>query len=89
MATKRKPQDAFSFREDAPERVVFEELEDGGWEGICERIGRQFADTSDALSQAMTLGDHHDWPRQAANRLHVSSDYLWQALCAAYAKIGL
>ena len=73
--------------EDAPERVVFEYLSDHEWEGICERIGRQFADTSDALNQAMTLGDHHDWPRQAANGLRLSSDHLWQALCAAYANM--
>lgn len=71
--------------EDAPERVVFEFLSERGWEGICERIGREFSDTSDALNQAMTLGDHHDWPRQAANELRLSSDHLWQALCAAYA----
>ena len=71
--------------EDAPERVVFECLREQGWLGICERIGREFADTSDALNQAMTLGDHHDWPKQAANRLHLAGNHLWQALCAAYA----
>ena len=73
--------------EDAPERVVFEFLEEQGWTGIAERIGREFADTSDALNRAMALGDHHDWPRQAANELHLGSDHLWQALCAMYAQM--
>lgn len=71
--------------EDAPERVVFEFLEQCGWEGISVRIGRSFSDTSDALNRSMTLGDHHDWPKEAANNLSIGSDHLWQALCATYA----
>ena len=50
-----------------------------------ERVGRGYADTTDALDQCMTLPDHHSWPKDAANKLRLSSDHLWQALCAAYA----
>lgn len=74
--------------EDAPERVVFERLADIGWGNVAERIGRAFADTLDALSQSMTLSDHHDWPREAANRLKLSSQHLWQAMCATYANVA-
>ena len=72
--------------QDAPERVVFEFLEQHGWVGVCERIGRDYSDTSDALKQAMAISDHHKWTRQAANELRLSSDQLWQAMCGAYAK---
>ena len=72
--------------QDAPERVVFEFLRQSGWKGVCERIGRDFANTCDALNRTMTLTDHHDWARRAASELSLGSDHLWQAMCAAYAK---
>ena len=71
--------------DDAPERVVFGVLKQCGWDGIDVRIGRGFSDTSDALNHSMSLGDHHDWPKDAANNLSIGSDQLWQALCATYA----
>ncbi|MCY4484281.1 MAG: AAA family ATPase [Spirochaetaceae bacterium] len=69
---------------DAPERVVLGLLKKIEWEGIAERIGRDFADTYDALGRATSLADHHEWLREAANWLRLGSDHLWQALCAEY-----
>ena len=34
----------------------------------------------------MTLADHHDWVRVAANQLMCGGDTLWQAMCAEWAK---
>jgi predicted ATPase len=72
--------------EDAPERVVFEALQALNWKGLSERTGRGFADVADACSRAMANTDHHDWVTQAANQLILSSDTLWQAMCAEWAE---
>lgn len=70
---------------DAPERVVFGDLQEAGWLGIPARTGRDYAEVADACSQAMTLTDHHDWIRTAASRLVLTGDSLWQAMCAEWA----
>jgi hypothetical protein len=33
----------------------------------------------------MTLSDHHEWTRVAANRLKCGGETLWQAMCAEWA----
>jgi len=71
--------------EDAPERVVFEPLRDRQWRGLSERIGRPYPDVVDACNRAMTLTNSHDWVREAARRLFLGSDNLWQAMCAEWA----
>lgn len=70
---------------DAPERVVFESLKDDGWQGISARVGRSHSDVADACTKAMTADDHHEWIRQAADKLTLSGDMLWQALCSVWA----
>jgi predicted ATPase len=71
--------------DDAPERVVFESLRAIEWKGISERVGRQFVNVADACGRAMTTNDHHDWINEAANRLILRGDTLWQAMCAEWA----
>jgi predicted ATPase len=70
---------------DAPERVVFEDLSTRRWGNLWTRIGRDVALVSDACANAMTLGDHHDWVRVAANQLLCGGEVLWQAMCAEWA----
>jgi predicted ATPase len=70
---------------DAPERVVFCALSARGWPSIATRIGRSHSEVVDALNQAMAGEDHHNWPSEAANRLVLGSDILWQAMCAVWA----
>lgn len=70
---------------DAPERVVFEALAASGWGGISARTGRGFADVADSCVRAMTTNDHHEWVGLAADRLLLSGDSLWQAMCAEWA----
>jgi predicted ATPase len=71
---------------DAPERVVFKKLKEDGWVNLWTRIARDVSVVADACNSAMTLGDHHDWVRVAANRLMCGGDTLWQAMCAEWAK---
>lgn len=71
---------------DAPERVVFNGLRTARWGDLWVRIARDISTVDDACTAAMTLGDHHDWVRFAANRLLCGGDTLWQAMCAEWAK---
>lgn len=75
--------------EDAPERVVFEKLKRERWRHIWTRIGRDIALVSDACERAMTLADHHEWVRSAANQLMCGGDVLWQAMCCEWAEVTL
>jgi hypothetical protein len=75
--------------EDAPERVVFEGLKKTNWHGISERTGRSPSDVIDACDAAMTLANHHDWVKYAADRLVVGGSVLWQAMCAEWSKCCL
>lgn len=70
---------------EAPERVVFRDLEKKNWANLSARLNRGFADVADACKQAVTYNDHHDWVRHAANKLLVSGAVLWQAMCSEWA----
>jgi hypothetical protein len=72
--------------EDAPERVVFEALQQAGWPDVAERIGRGPAETIDALNAAMSMSNHHEWVKFSADRLTLGGEILWQALASAWAK---
>lgn len=71
--------------DDAPERVVFEHLQENNWPEVSQRVGRGASETIDALNRAMSIGDHHDWIKDASDRLILGTDILWQALCASWA----
>jgi predicted ATPase len=71
---------------EAPEVVVFTALDAVNWGNIATRLNRGFADVADACKHAMTYGDHHEWVRLAANRLLLTSDVLWQAMCSDWAQ---
>jgi predicted ATPase len=71
---------------DSPERVIFNVLRAKAWGDVWSRIGRDTSAVDDALISAMTLPDHHDWIRYAANQLRCSGTTLWQAMCAEWAK---
>jgi len=71
--------------DDAPERVVFEDLRTEHWRNLWTRIGRDVASVTDACERAMTLADHHEWVRYAANQLMCGGDALWQAMASEWA----
>lgn len=75
--------------EDAPERVVFDELREQNWAKLADRINRPFADMADACQMAMTLGNHHEWVRSAATKLTMSGNVLWHMMCAEWAGTSL
>jgi predicted ATPase len=72
--------------EDAPERVIFSALQDAGWAGVAERVGRSHSQLVDACSRAMTADNEHEWVRLAADDLTLGGQNLWQAMCAVWAR---
>lgn len=75
--------------DDAPERVVFEDLKQRSWVKLSDRLGRDHASVADAFSQAMLLGNHHDWVNHAASPLMLGGDIVWQAMCAVWVEAAL
>ena len=71
---------------DAPERVVFNCLKRAKWGDVWSRVARDVDAVNDACTNAMTLADHHEWPRIAAKELMCRSDTLWHAMCVEWAK---
>jgi len=70
--------------DDAPERVVFNDLRDRNWENVWVRIGRNTATVTDECQRAMTLENHHEWVNQAATNLMCGGDVLWHAMCSEW-----
>lgn len=70
--------------QDAPERVVFEDLSEKNWGDLWTRVLRDMALVSEACSASMNLSDHHDWVREAAKRLFVGPEILWHMMCAEW-----
>lgn len=70
--------------DDAPERVVFEELSGIGWGDLWIRLLRDTSIVSDACEASLALTDHHDWIPEAAKRLQIGGNVLWHAMCAEW-----
>ena len=70
---------------DAPEQVVFKALKARAWADLWTRIGRDTSLVHDACESAMTLADHHDWVRIAANKLRCGGETLWRGMCREWA----
>ena len=70
---------------DAPERVVFEGLQQHKWANLHLRTGRDYSEVADALSRAMASANHHEWVGLAATRLVLGGDVLWTLMCHEWA----
>jgi len=70
--------------EDAPERVVFEDLERMQWADLWTRLVRDVSVVSDACSASLSLSNHHDWTNEAAKKLMIGGNILWHAMCAEW-----
>ncbi|WP_210246510.1 AAA family ATPase [Methylobacterium sp. WL12] len=71
--------------DDAPERVVFNDLKSKEWGVLHQRIGRDYSRVADACQTAMTLSDHHQWVNSAGSSLLVPGSHLWQSMCSVWA----
>ncbi len=72
----------------APEVFIFREISDGNYFDLSERLGRSFAEVSDAVSVAMTLPDHHLWVSHISNSIRVPPQTVWQSMAGAWVNHG-
>jgi hypothetical protein len=71
--------------DEAPERVVFSGLDRFDWQGVAMRIGRTHPNVVDSCRRSMTLNNHKEWLQQAAEKLLIGTDSLWEGLCYCWA----
>lgn len=69
---------------EAPERVVFADLESLGWPDVAGRLSRAHADLVDSVHRAMTDADHHTWLRTVANDVLLGTDELWRVMVTVW-----
>lgn len=69
----------------APERQVFDDILRQAINSLSNRLATASASVTDALSNASTLDNHHDWINFAARELRQSPNYLWTTMCQVWA----
>lgn len=70
--------------DDAPERVVYDKLNQLGFPDVASIIGRSHSDLVNYCQTAMTLPDHHDWNKSVADNIFCGGYELWRALCRVW-----
>lgn len=72
--------------DDAPERVIFGDLQKSGWKDLDKQLARSPSDVIDACTSAMTYISHREWVKLAADKLLLGGEILWHAMAACWAK---
>lgn len=70
--------------EDAPERVIYEALNNIGFTDVATRLSRSHSDLVNHCQTAMTFPDHHDWNKSVADNIVCGGNELWRALCRSW-----
>ncbi len=69
---------------DAPERVIYDALNNIGFPKVAAIISRSHSDLVNHCQTAMTLTDHHDWNKSVADNIICGGNELWRALCRTW-----
>lgn len=69
---------------DAPERIIYAALDQIGFPGVAQIIGRSHADLVNHCQTAMTLADHHEWNKSVADNIICGGNEVWRALCRTW-----
>jgi len=70
----------------APERLVFLELKQLGWNNLDTRFNIGAGSLYKMLDDSILLPDHHDWTTFVGDKIHKSKDYVWSILCEEWCK---
>jgi predicted ATPase len=70
--------------DDAPERVIFEDLDEQNWSFMAQKINRSHSTLVDNAKLAMTISEHGEWIRHVAENLAIGSQELWRAMCSIW-----
>lgn len=68
----------------APEIQVFYDIQKTALESLACRLGLPQNDVGNAIADAATRIDHHEWIAAASAQLHQSEDYLWTTMCQVW-----
>lgn len=68
----------------APEIQVFCDIQKMALGSLASRLGLTEGDVGNAIADAVTRVDHHEWIAAAASQLHQSEDYLWTTMCQVW-----
>lgn len=66
--------------DEAPERVIFNELKDKNWPNLVQRLGIGAGDLFAYLEEAMLEEDHHKWCSMIGDRILKSRTAIWETL---------
>ena len=72
--------------EEAPEVVVFRELQNKNWHHLPDRFGIGAGRLFDYLEDAMRNPDHHQWNSKVGDRVLKSSTSVWELLANQWCK---
>ncbi|MFG1246371.1 ATP-dependent nuclease [Xanthobacter flavus] len=75
--------------EEAPERVVFTDLQKIGWGQLTSRFGIGAGTLFGVLEDAMLEPDHHKWPTLVGDQVAKSASSVWETLCTEWSKACL
>lgn len=70
--------------DDAPERQLVEDILRMAIPQLSARLAMDEQDVRDALSNAKSMIDHHEWPYAAARTLGHTKEYLWSTMCLVW-----
>ncbi|MET7549192.1 AAA family ATPase [Streptomyces sp. NPDC005500] len=72
----------------APEKEVFDALDDPAWEKVAQRLDVRAGELLQAVDDARQIDNHHAWTRRVAEHLgpRVRTDRVWEAIAAVWAK---
>lgn len=70
--------------QEAPERVVFEELKKKSWVSLKDKFGIGPGDLFAYLEEAIQEEDHHLWCSKVGDRIMKSRDSVWESLVQAW-----
>ncbi|SEL28752.1 AAA domain-containing protein [Sphingomonas palmae] len=65
-----------------PEKLVFEATISNNFGAIPEMLKRDYSEVASAISQAVTIDDHHKWVKAVSNAIRVPEQSVWQAMVA-------
>jgi len=70
----------------SPERDVFEGICEGGTQELADTLQVTESRVRTVLNDTMPTLDHHEWTGEAARKLGVEEAYLWESMCAIWAR---
>lgn len=73
--------------DNAPEKVVFHELQQDRWQEIHKLIQRSHSVLVDECDRVVSSSEHHKWIPEVADKLTIGGEELWRIMCRRWVTI--